>query len=112
MGRWRITVTYGQNNFDVPNWPGVEPPPWSKDPVGGGVVAQLGPDEFLIAGQYSRFRFVPTDAHVNAQIVSAEEGTFVDGKWQMQRRWNGDQTSFGFNFNEKPALLRVKFGTF
>ena len=112
MGRWRITVTYGQNNFDVPNWPGVEPPPWSKDPVGGGVVAQLGPDEFLIAGQYSRFRFVPTDAHVNAQIMSAEEGTFVNGKWQMQRRWNGDQTSFGFNFNEKPALLRVKFSTF
>ncbi len=112
MGRWKITVSYGQNNFDVPNWPGVEPPPWSKEPVGGGVVAQLGPDEFLVAGQFSRFRFAPADAAANMQIMNAEEGTFVDGKWQMQRRWNGDQTAYGFNFNVKPVLLRVKFATF
>lgn len=112
MGRWKIAATYGRNSFDVAAWPGMEPPPWSKDPVGGGVVAQLGPDEFLIAGQYSRFRFTPTDPAVNAEIISAEEGTFVNGRWQMSRRWNGDQTAFGFNFNEEPALLRVKLATF
>lgn len=112
MGKWKITVAYGQNNFDVPAWPGMEPPPWSKDPVGGGVVAQLGPNEFLIAGQYTRFRFTPTDPAVNAEIIRAEEGTFVNGEWQTSRRWNGDQTAFGFNFNEKPVLLRVKLATF
>jgi hypothetical protein len=111
MGRWKITVAYGQNNFDVA-WPGAEPPPWAKEPVGGGVVAQLGPDEFLIAGQYSRFRFAPVDAALNGQLMSAEEGTFVDGQWKARRRWNGDQTHSGFNFNEEPALLRLKFGTF
>lgn len=111
MGRWKISVAYGQNNFDVP-WPELAPPPWAKEPVGGGVVAQLGPDEFLVAGQYSRFRFTPVDPATNVQIMSAEEGTFIEGHWQMQRRWNGDQTSYGFNFNEKPALLRIRLATY
>ena len=112
LGEWKIDVAYGQNNFDVPGWPEMKSPPWANEPVGGGVVAQLGPNEFLIAGQYSRFRFSPVNAAANAQIMSAEEGTFVGGKWQMERRWNGDQTAHGFNFNEQPALLRVRFSTF
>lgn len=111
MGRWKITAAYGQNNFDVP-MPGRQPPPWASEPVGGGVVAQLGPDEFLVAGQYTRFRFAPSDAAANAQIMSAEEGTFVNGQWRARRRWNGDQTSFGFNFLDQPALLRVKLATY
>jgi beta-galactosidase GanA len=112
MGRWKITATYGRNNFDLPAWPGMEPPAWAKEPVGGGVVAQLGPDEFLVAGQYSRFQFVPNDAALNGQILSAEEGTFVRGQWKAFRRWNGDQTAYGFNFNEEPALLRIRLSTY
>lgn len=111
MGSWKISVAYGRNNFDIP-WPGMEPPPWAKEPVGGGVVAQLGPNEFLVAGQYSRFQFSPTNPAVNGQILSAEEGTFINGRWQARRRWNGDQISYGFNFNEQPALLRVKLSTY
>ena len=112
MGRWKITAIYGRNNFDIPAWPGMESPAWAKEAVGGGVVAQLGPDEFLVAGQYSRFQFTPTDAALNGQILSAEEGTFVNGQWKASRRWNGDQTSYGFNFNEQPALLRVRLSTY
>jgi hypothetical protein len=111
MGSWKISVAYGRNSFDIP-WPGMEPPPWAKEPVGGGVVAQLGPDEFLIAGQYSRFQFTPTDPAVNGQVMSAEEGTFINGRWEARRRWNGDQISYGFNFNEQPALLRVKLSAY
>jgi beta-galactosidase GanA len=112
MGRWKVDVAYGKNNFDLAVWPDLAPPPWAKEPVGGGVVAQLGPDEFLVAGQYSRFRFAPADPALNGQIVRAEEGTFVDGRWQARRRWNGDQTSYGFNFNAEPVLLRVKLATY
>jgi len=112
MGRWKIDVAYGKNNFDIAEWPGMAAPPWANDPVGGGVVAQLGPDEFLLAGQYSRFRFTPADPTQNGQILRAEEGTFVNGSWQTRRRWNGDQTSYGFNFNAEPALLRVKLSTY
>lgn len=90
----------------------MESPAWAKEAVGGGVVAQLGPDEFLVAGQYSRFQFTPADAALNGQILSAEEGTFVNGQWKASRRWNGDQTSYGFNFNEQPTLLRVRLSTY
>ena len=69
-------------------------------------------DEFLIAGQYVRLSIAPTDDAANGQILSAEEGTFVNGQWQASRRWNGDQTSYGFNFNEQPSLLRVKVATY
>lgn len=112
MGRWKITATYGRNNFDLPAWPGMEPPPWAKEPVGGGVVAQLGPDEFLVAGQYSRFQFTPNDINLNGQILSVEEGTFVNGQWKASRRWNGDQIAYGFNFNEVPVLLRIRLSTY
>jgi len=112
MGNWRVTASYGLNNFDVPGWPGAEPPTWANQPVGGGVVAQLGADEFLIAGQFVRLRFAPVDPATNIQILSAEEGTFVDGQWKASRRWNGDQTSSGFNFNKQPSLLLVKLSTF
>ena len=112
MGSWKISVSYGRNSFEVPAWPGMEPPPWAKEPVGGGVVAQLGPNEFLLAGQYSRFQFAPTDPAANGQILSAEEGTFVNGRWEAQRRWNGDQIASGFNFSEQPALLRVRLSTY
>ena len=112
LGRWRVTASYGRISFDVPAWPGLQPPPWASEPVGGGVVAQLSADEFLIAGQYVRLRFAPVDASSNMQIMSAEEGTFVDGQWRAQRRWNGDQITSGFNFNEQPALLRVRLATF
>ncbi|WP_380805645.1 DUF5597 domain-containing protein [Sphingobium tyrosinilyticum] len=111
MGSWKISVAYGRNSFDIP-WPNQESPPWAKEPVGGGVVAQLGPNEFLVAGQYSRFKFTPIDPAANGQIMSAEEGTFINGRWQASRRWNGDQISYGFNFNEQPALLRVKLSTY
>jgi beta-galactosidase GanA len=111
MGRWKITAVYGRNNFDI-SMPGSDMPPWAKEQVGGGVVAQLGPDEFLIAGQYVRLAIAPMDAAANGQILSAEEGTFVKGQWQATRRWNGDQTSYGFNFNEQPSLLRVKVATY
>lgn len=112
LGQWKIDVAYGQNNFDVPSWPGLVPPPWATEPVGGGVVAQLGPDEFLIAGQYSRFRLTPVDPARNGQFVRVEEGTYVDGKWQAARRWNGDQIAHGLNFNAQPTLLRVTLSTY
>ena len=47
-----------------------------------------------------------------AQILSAEEGQFVDGEWQMRRRWNGDQIDYGFNFGAEPVWLMIEMGTY
>ncbi len=106
MGAWRITAQYGMNMFGERGWGA--PPPWADQPVGGAVVAQLGEDEFLVAGRYARLRLAPVDPKEIGQILSVEEGTYVHGEWRMRRRWNGDQIDYGFNFAEKPTMLRVR----
>jgi len=116
MGRWRVQASYGLNSFGEREWTFVKmtPPDWAQDPVGGAVVAQLAPDTFLVAGQYSRLRFALAQPGKGEapMILSAEEGTFVGGRWVMQRRWNGDQIDYGFNFAAKPTLLRVRLGSY
>ena len=115
MGRWRVTAQFGLWQFGERDWTWIEtrPNPNAARPVGGGVVLQLGPDEFLVAGADLRLRFAPADpAAGNMQWLSVEEGTFVDGAWQMRRRWNGDQTDYGLNFTSQPVLLRVRLGTY
>ena len=116
LGRWKVTAQFGLTQFGEPEWTWLKwtPPAWAAEPVGGGVVAQLGPDEFLVAGDHVRLRFTlaAPGKGEQMQILSAEEGTFENGQWIMRRRWNGDQTDYGFNFAEQPVLLRVRLGTY
>jgi beta-galactosidase GanA len=116
FGRWKVTAQFGLAQFGEPSWKWLkgDPPPWSAQPVGGGVIAQLGPDEFLIAGDHVRLRLALAAAAggEQPQILSAEEGTFDHGRWVMRRRWNGDETDYGFNFAEEPVLLKVRLGTY
>ncbi len=115
LGRWRVSARFGLEQFGEPEWnPNAPPPPWAAEPVGGAVLAQLGPDEFLAAGSFVRLRFAlaaPAPGE-NSQFLSVEEGTFRDGRWVMLRRWNGDQTDYGLNFGAQPVLLRVRLGTY
>jgi len=115
LGRWRVTAQFGLWQFGERDWTWIptRPNPNATRPVGGGVVLQLGPDEFLVAGSDIRMRFAPATADAGSmQYLSVEEGIFVDGAWQMRRRWNGDQTDYGLNFTGQPVLLRVRLGTY
>ena len=115
LGRWRVTAQFGLWQFGERDWTWLptRPNPNAARPVGGGVVLQLAPDEFLVAGTDVRIRFAPADpAAGDMQWLSVEEGTFVDGAWQMRRRWNGDQTDYGLNFTDTPVLLRVRLGSY
>ncbi|MBO9623841.1 MAG: DUF5597 domain-containing protein [Sphingomonas sp.] len=116
LGRWRVTAQFGHWQMGEPEWDGMKahPNPIKDEPVGGGLVAQLGPDTFLITGSHVRMRVGLANPATgeSAQIISAEEGSFVDGKWQMRRRWNGDQIDYGFNFTGEPVLLKVTMGSY
>ena len=116
MGRWRVTAQFGLGQFGEPEWVAKDStfPTSAAEPVGGVVVAQLGPDEFLVAGNFVRVRFAlaASAAGENSQILSADEGTLTDGAWVMRRRWNGDETDYGFNFTAQPVMLRVRMGTY
>ena len=116
MGRWRVTAQFGLGQFGEPAWVARDSirSAHASEPVGGAVVAQLGPDEFLVAGNFVRVRLAlaAPAAGENSQILSAEEGAFENGRWIMRRRWNGDQTDYGFNFSAQPVMLRVRLGTY
>jgi beta-galactosidase GanA len=103
FGDWTTTVSYGLRVFGrATNAPG------NPEPVGRALVAQLGPDEFLVTGEAVRVDFRPKDSGKHLEFVRVEEGTYVDGKWKFLRVWNGDQTDYGLNFTTMPQVLRVK----
>jgi beta-galactosidase GanA len=113
FGPWTATVAYGLRTFGGAGRPGATLPP-NENPTGRALVAQLGPDEFLVTGISARVDFRPTDAAggKHRQFMKVEEGTYVDGKWKFLRIWNGDQTDYGLNFTTAPQVLRVTLGTF
>ncbi len=115
LGRWLLTVDYQQWQFgpvDKTHKNGV--PPGAEEPSGGVLVAQLGPDEFLVTGVHARVSFGLADkqSKLQTQFDRVEEGHYANGQWVMDRVWNGDQIDWGLNFTTVPQVLRVRLGTF
>jgi beta-galactosidase GanA len=116
MGHWRITTQFDLWQFGErgSSWLKPDPAPSVGKAVGGAVCAQLGPDEFLIAGSNVRVR-VSLDAAAgeNGLLLRVEEGRYDSkGSWTFLRVWNGDQTDYGLNFLDAPTLLRVSMGRY
>jgi hypothetical protein len=78
------------------------------------MVAQLGPEEFLVTGVHARVDFEVADAAsgLQRQFLRVEEGTYQNGVWHFVRVWNGDQTDWGLNFTSVPQVLRVTLATY
>jgi hypothetical protein len=109
FGPWKVTVSYGLRQFG----PG-ENPPGNPEPTGRALVAQLGDDQFLVAGFFCRVDFHVRDTASGGQrqFLRVEEGTYESGTFKPIRIWNGDQTDWGLNFTSVPQLLRVSLGTY
>lgn len=108
LGKWNAEVSYGRPMFFIA-------PPTGNDPAAGGaLIAQLSEDEFLVAAYKARVEFKPSDEIKTAKtmIVRIEEGHFENGKWIMERVWNGDQTDWGLNFSDRPHVLKVHMSTY
>ncbi|MCD9032794.1 DUF5597 domain-containing protein [Luteimonas sp. Y-2-2-4F] len=105
--RWHATVSYG-----LPHFWHQGPVPGNPEPVGGALIAELGPDEFLVTGLHARVSIHPTEPGVALIYDRVEEGRYVDGAWEFHRNWNGDQTDYGLNFSDAPQLLRVTLATY
>jgi len=110
LGAWRATVTYG-----LPQFGPAKSPPGNPQPMGGVVIGELGPNEFLVAGFHARVSFDVADRSrkLKMQFARVEEGTFQeDGTWKFLRIWNGDQTDWGLNLTAAPQVLRVRLATY
>jgi len=109
FGAWQATVSYG---FPQPDG---RRPPGTPDAHGAALVAQLGPDEFLVTGIDARVSFHAPGRlpGLRMQILSAEEGSYENGVWKAARLWNGDETDRGLNFHQdEPAVVRIRLGKF
>lgn len=117
LGAWTARVEYDQHMFGMADWtwlPQNEPPPNLARPSGGALIAELGPNEYLVIAQNCRVSFsLAEPGETNGFVFDrVEEGRFVDGEWVMDRNWNGDQTDYGLNFGERPQVLRVRLATY
>lgn len=108
LGRWRASVTFGRPQF------GFDPPKGNDPPSGGVAIAELAPDDYLVAGEHARVSFDRPDPSPREGwlIARVEEGHYdAAGAWVFERVWNGDQTDYGLNLGE-PTLLRVRLATY
>jgi hypothetical protein len=108
FGAWQATVAFGFPQPDGRRAPG------TKDAHGSAVVAQIGPDEFLVTGVDASVTFhLPGKLPwIRSEIISAEQGVYENGVWKPLRLWNGDETDRGLTFHEQPEVVHVKLGRF
>jgi beta-galactosidase GanA len=112
MGDWTITASFGEWQFGQKQWfLNADAPAWASAPIGGMVVAQLSPNEFLFIGDHVRVQFAArAGGSTTGMVVKVEEGHFEKDIWTMDRIWNGDQTDYGLNLIDKPVWLKVTMG--
>jgi len=103
FGEWQATVSFGFPQPDGRRAPG------THDAHGSALVAQLGPNEFLVTGKDASVAFhLPGKLPwIRSQIVTAEQGKYEDGVWKRLRLWNGDETDRGLCFHDSPEVIRV-----
>jgi len=108
FGAWQATVSFGFPQPDGRRAPG------TKDAHGAVIIAQLGPDEFLVTGIDASVSFhLPGKLPwIRSQITTAQQGIYDNGNWKPLRLLNGDETDRGLCFYEKPEIVRVTMGRF
>lgn len=109
LGRWQAKVSYG-----APHW-GDAPAKLPGNPHADGhvLVIKQSDTQFLLTGFNARVEFERhNDDGKHGQLLRVEEGSFVNGQWQLRRLWNGDETDYGLNFGNQPVLLRVTVGSY
>jgi hypothetical protein len=108
FGAWQAAIAFGFPQPDGRRAPG------TKDAHGSALIAQLGPDEFLVTGVDASVSFhLPGKLPwMGSLILSAEQGFYENGTWKPIKLWNGDETDRGLCFYENPAAVRVRMGRF
>ena len=114
---WSITVSFRQWQLgeQAYAWTMKDIPPGTELPAGGAAVAQIGDREFIVIGHHARIKVEVAGANKgkSAMYARVEEGRFdAQGKWVMERNWNGDQADHGLNLTGQPIVLRVRMGTY
>ncbi len=114
-GSERQTLHFGDTDavlsFGFPQADGTEPP-GTPDRQGRALVAQLGPNEYLLTGFDASINFHSSSSltarNRQVELLRAEEGTYLQGVWRTTRVLNGDETDRGLRFPAtNTAVVRV-----
>jgi hypothetical protein len=108
FGDWQATASFG---FPQPDG---HKPPGTKDAHGTALVAQLGPNEFLVTGIDVSIGFHAPGKlpGMRSQILSAWQGSYENGVWKPVKLLNGDEVDRGLCFHQQPEVVRVRLGKF
>ena len=117
MKGWKATVSFREWQFGEKKYfPNLkETPEGTERPTGGVAIAQIADNEFILVGHNARVRLDGAGANEgkSSMLARVEEGRFdSNGKWIMERNWNGDQTDYGINMSNTPTVLKVRIGTY
>lgn len=90
LGNYRMTVSH---DYTLGWSPDAAKPDW---PMTGAIIIQVAEDEFIIAGTGVVVTFSANSSNnTSVGILQADEGEYINGKWQPGRRMNGDQDHQG-----------------
>jgi hypothetical protein len=108
LGVWQATVSFGFPQQDG------RPAPGTPDAHGAALIAQIGPDEFLVTGVDASviFHLPGKQPWSHSQIITTEQGIYEKDVWKPIRLWNGDETDRGLCFYQKPEVVHVRMGRF
>jgi hypothetical protein len=87
----------------VPAGGGAQTPPPS-----GGLVLATAPDELIVAGTAIAITFASTEPGQQVGILRAEEGRFVEGRWENIRWLSGDETHQGRHVRLEPGRFSIQ----
>jgi hypothetical protein len=78
-----------------------------KEPRAGGLIIELAPDNYIVAGSGFRVDFRNLQGPARSpEFLSIDRGTFDGTEWKFEQRLNGDEQHV--NLLRKPGILRVK----
>jgi hypothetical protein len=76
--------------------------------VGYGLVMEVAPNEFIVAGKDIQMNFYPdTPGPSYVGYASVDEGVYKNGTWTPGRRLNGDDIMHNYNITEEAANQRT-----
>jgi beta-galactosidase GanA len=117
MNGWKATVSFREFQFGERQYlkDKSEYQSGTEKPNGGVAFAQVGENEFIVVGQQVRVKFGADGPNAGkpSMLARVEQGRFdANGRWVMERNWNGDQTDYGLNLPATPVVLKVRLGTY
>ena len=111
FGAWNAMISFGAGGRGGRGGRGGTPEA-APNPTGRVLVAQLGDNQFLVAGYYCRVEFRPATGDKRRQFLRVDEGTYENGVFKFLRILNGDETDNGLNLRAEQIALRVSVGVY